>query len=131
MNERDHHRMEASLKAGEMIAANLAAILEHWDAENVRVLARHLYTLVDCGPSLSVRLHDGTWRHTGDLEGIDNGNVRALRVSSIVEGSEAVVAADPFDLLLDAPLEEVVASFNEVVDGVNHQASILWEESNA
>ena len=88
MNERDWHRTNRDEIAGLLCSGNLEAILDHYGATNVEQLARALYKSTDCGPWLSVQLHDGSWTHAGDLAGVENGNVRSLKVGSIVEGSD-------------------------------------------
>ena len=129
--ERDLHRSEDDREAGERILANLKAILDCWGAKSVHELGRYLYKHTDCGPHLSVRLHDGEWRHSGSLVGIENGAVRALRVGSIVEGSDATVEGDEFDLLCDDTEKDVVARFNAQVDEVDRIACDLWDEANS
>ena len=123
MTEREYHRMNDAQEAGELCLANLAAILDSWGEENVERLDRALYKYTPCGPHLSVMLHDGTWKHSGDLQGIENGNVRALLVGSIVEGSDADVTTDPIDLLTE---EDPVTAFDDTVDWVDAEASRLW-----
>ena len=55
---------------GERILANLEAILSDNGSEmSVSALDRSLYKYTDCGAHLSVQLHDGTWRHSGNLLG--------------------------------------------------------------
>ena len=88
-----------------------------------------IYKYTECGPWLSVRLHDGTVRHCDQLQGIENGSVRALLVGSIVEGSDAEVTADWIDLLIEDP-DEAVLKFNAAVEWVNDEACALWEEAN-
>lgn len=133
MNEREYHEMQENAATGQMIAANLQAILDDHDCENVAQLYRTIYKYTDCGPWLSVQLHDGTWRHCDNLHGIDNGNVRALKVGSIVEGSDAEVEADPIDLIRfdeEGGEQLAVTTFNAAVEWVNDEASALWDDAN-
>jgi hypothetical protein len=99
MNEREYEEMQESAAIGQMIAANLQAILDDHGATNVADLYRTLYKHTECGPWLSVQLHDGTWKHCHELRGIDNGDVRALLVGAIVEGSDADVVGSVVDLM--------------------------------
>lgn len=129
-SEREYHQRQADEEAGGYILGNLEAILSYYGAKNVRELGHRLYKGYDCGPHLSVRLHDGTWRHSEQLSGVENGNVRSLLVGSIVEGSDASVNGEEFDLLREDETEKVVADFNEGVDAVNEEACRLWDEAN-
>ena len=133
MNEIDYERMQEDAAMGQAIAANLKAILDDWGVENVQQLDRTIYKNTECGAHLSVKLHDGTWRHSGDLDGIDNGNVQALLLWSIVEGSDAEVDADPISLLdyMDEGDEKrLIADFDKTLDWVNDEACSLWHEAN-
>jgi hypothetical protein len=126
----DHLRDERNREAGDICFANLQAILRECGAANVAELYRTIYKYNDCGPWLSVRLHDGTWMHCDELHGIDNGNVRSLRVGSIVEGSDAEVTGREIDLLAYDDDEAAVAAFDSEVDDVNTEACRLWDEAN-
>lgn len=128
MNEREYHRMNDGIEGGELCAANLTAILDCWGVKNVERLDRAIYKYTPCGPHLSVLTHDGQWRHSGNLEGIENGNVRSLLIGSIIEGSEASVTADALDLLTDIPTENVVTQFNDRVDWVNTAVDVIRAE---
>lgn len=113
------------------ILSNLEAILSDNGARmDVSALDRSLYKYTECGAHLSVQLHDGTWRHSGNLTGIENDNVRQLLIGSIVEGSDAEVCADPIDLIEFDDPEEAVKVFNATVDWVNDEACSLWHEAN-
>ena len=110
---------------------NLEAILSDNGSDmNVAALARSLYKYTECGAYLSVQLHDGTWRNSGDLTGIENSNVRQLLVGSIVEGSDAEVCADPIDLNEYKDPADAVKAFNDIVSWVNDEACVLWHEAN-
>ena len=133
MNEIDYEQMQEDAAIGKAIAANLKAILDDWGVENVKQLDRTIYKRTECGAHLSVQLHDGTWRHSGNLDGIDNGNVQALLLGSIVEGSDADVTADPISLLnyMDEGDEKrLIADFDKTIDWVNDEACRIWEEEN-
>jgi hypothetical protein len=127
VNEREYHQMNSDLEAGEICAAGLAAILDCWGVETVERLDRAIYRYTACGPHLSVKTHDGKWHHSGNLQGIYSGEVRALLVGSIVEGSDADVTGSEIDLLT---VEDAVATFNREVDTVDREANRLWDEAN-
>lgn len=133
MNEIEYERMQEDAAIGQMIAENLQAILDAHDANNVQDLYRTIYKYTDCGPWLSVQLHDGTWKHSHELRGIDNGNVRALLVGSIVEGSDAEVLGRVIDLIAfddeDGP-QKAAEAFDHEVEEVNAEACALWHEAN-
>lgn len=131
MTENEYLRWQDDMEMGGRILANLEAILADNGSEmSVSALDRSLYKYTECGAHLSVQLHDGTWRHSGNLLGIENGNVRQLLVGSIVEGSDAEVSADPIDLIDYEDPEEAVKVFNTTVDWVNDEACALWTEAN-
>lgn len=135
MNEVQYEAQQESVAIGQAIAANLQAILDDHGDLNVRELARTIYKYTDCGPALSVQLHDGTWRFSDDLAGIDNSNVRALRVSSIVEGADEEIYGRVLDLADKRFMEEggealAVAEFNHEVEEVNAEACRLWDDVN-
>lgn len=131
MNEIDYERMQEDAAIGQAIVANLEAILSDNAADMTVVsLDRSLYKYTECGAHLSVQLHDGTWRHSGDLTGIKNGDVRQLLVGSIVEGSDAEARAEPIDLLAFEDPQEAVRVFNKTVEWVNDEACTLWHEAN-
>jgi len=131
MNEIDYERMQEDAAIGQAIAANLEAILsDNGSAMTVSALDRSLYKYTDCGAHLSVQLHDGTWRHSGNLYGIENCDVRQLLVCSIVENSDAYVCAEPIDLLEFEDPEEAVRVFNKTVEWVNDEACALWHEAS-
>ncbi len=127
MKEKDWHAALAAEEAGGICLGNLEAILAAHGVDDVSDLGRFLYKYTDAGLWLSVRLHDGTWKHTGNLDGIDNGNVRALLVGSIVEGSDAEVYGREVDLLND----DAPAELEHEVEEVDAEACRLWEEANA
>jgi hypothetical protein len=110
----------------------LQSILDEYDAENVHGLYWTIYEHTDCGPWLSVQLTDGTWKHCDDLEGVANDAVQALRVGSIVEGSDAEVTGDVIDLAqyTGENAGSAAADFAAQVERVNAEACSLWDEAN-
>ena len=132
MNEREWQKMQYDQEAGGVCLANLEAILSDNGSDmNVHALYRSIYKYTACGPWLSVQLHDGTCVHCDKLHTVGNGNVRALLVGSIVEGSDAEVTADPIDLLEYDDPAEAVRVFNATVEWVNGEACALWDAANA
>lgn len=134
MNEMDYERMQEDAAMGQAIAANLKVILDDWSVESVQQLDRTIYESTECGAHLSVQLHDGAWRHSGDLDGVDNGNVQALLLGSIVEGSDGPdVCATPISLLDymdEGDNKRLIADFDKTLDWVNDEACRIWDEIN-
>jgi len=131
MTENEYFRWQDDMEMGGRILANLEAILSDNGSEmSVSALDRSLYKYTECGAHLSVQLHDGTWRHSGNLLGIKNGDVRQLLVGSIVEGSDAEVCAEPIDLIDYEDPDKAVEVFNKTVGWVNDEACALWHEAN-
>lgn len=133
MNEIEHHNMEEQAAMGECMAQALQAILDDHDAEDVKDLYRNIYKYTACGPWLSVQTHDGVWHHYSDLEGIENGNVRALQVGSIIEGSDDVVEGDIMDLMDytgDKHPEDAAADFDIQVKLVDEEAGAIFDDLN-
>ena len=133
MNEREYFEMEEDAAMGEAIAAVFQTILDAYEATDCRSLGEAVYDSTACGAWLSVQLHDGTWRHTGDLGGISNGNVRALLLGSIVEGSDAEVYGRDLDLLVYVEGDDqttALTAFNDALQEVDDEACRLWDEAN-
>ena len=130
MTEYEWQRMQDDLEGGAICLAALEEILSDNGTDSVKDLARSLYKYTECGPWLSVQLHDGSWRHSGDLDGIKNGDVRALLVGSIVEDSDAEVTGTPIDLLRCDTEGSAVESFDREVKWVNEEACRLWNEAH-
>ena len=131
MNEIEYHDNEEMVGMGKHMQACLEAILSDNGSDmTVAALNRSIYKHIPCGPWLSVLLHDGAWRHCGELDGIENNNVRALLVGSIVEGSDAEVTGNVLDLMDFETPEDAVAAFNREVEEVNAEACALWDEAN-
>ena len=133
MNEMDYERMQEDAAMGQAIAANLKVILDNWGVESVQQLDHTIYKRTECGAHLSVQLHDGTWRHSGNLDDIANNNVQALLLGSIVEGSDGDICADPISLLnyMDEGDEQrLIADFDKTLEWVNDEACRIWDEIN-
>ena len=128
MTENEYFKWQDDMEIGLLILANLEAILQEFGEGKVHDLDRRIYKYTDCGAHLSVQLHDGTWRHSGNLHGIVNGDVRQLLVGSIVENSDAEVGADPIDLIAFDDPAKAVEVFNKTVDWVDKEACALWHD---
>lgn len=130
MDEIKYEQMQEDVALGQAMADALQAILDDNDAEDVDDLYRTLYKYTECGPWLSVKLHDGSWKHCYQLHGIKNGNVRALLVGSIVEGIDSDVRGEEIDLMKYAQdehgPEQALADFDHQVEQVNNEACALW-----
>ena len=134
MNEVEYYAMQEDAATGQAIADVWQAILDDWGAEDAKTLNRAVYKGTDCGAHLSVQLHDGSWRHSGNLDDISNGNIRGYLLGSIVEGSDAEVNGRPEDLLAYTNDEEdcarAVMAFNDAVHEIDDEATRLWKEAN-
>jgi len=127
MNEQAYQRMLNNQEGGLICLTNLEAILGHYGDENLAGLARSIYKNTNCGLTLSATLHEGRIVHGADLAKVHVGEVRALRVSSIVEGSDAEVHADPIDLLKLEEPQDAVKAFTQAVEWVDAEAESHWE----
>ena len=131
MNEQQFHRMNDDVEAGGFCLAALESILKAHGKASINDLYHHVYRQTPCGPWLSVKLHDGTLRHCDALDGIENGNIRAILVGSIIEGSDAEVTADWLDLLDYEEPEAAVVAFDTTVHWVNDSVDELAEKGES
>lgn len=106
-----------------------AIIQDNGAGDSIADVYRSVYKYTPCGPWISVRLHDGTLVHCDKLHGVKAGEIDAIQVGSIIEGSDACVEADWIKLRGLAP-EEAVKQFNAAVQWVNDEATSLWNEAN-
>ena len=131
MNEIKYERSQELVAEGEHANACLEAILSDNGSEmTLPALYRSNYKYVECGPWLSVRTWDNRTFHCDQLHKVDKTEVRYLLVGSIVENSDAEIAADWIDLLKCETPEAAVKAFNAAVEWVNDEACALWAESN-
>jgi hypothetical protein len=133
MNEVQYEAMQEDAAIGQAMAEALQYVIDHYGVETVERLGRSIYKYTDCGAWLSVKLHDGTWKHTGNLTDVSIGNVRALMVGSIVEGSDAEVKATPLDLmdyLEEGGEKRLLDDLEETIEWVDGEAGALWDEAN-
>ena len=114
-------------EAGAVCLEALKTLLLLWGEENLAQLNRRIYGAYSCGPWLAVRLHNGTWKHgRTELETVKLEDVAALKVGSIVEGSDAEVEGDVMELVSFEQPEDLVERFDQQLEGVNRQARSIW-----
>jgi hypothetical protein len=163
-SEMDYYRMEESNAVGEIISSCAKAIFDRFDATTMEELQRVIYKYTPCGPSVSFELFsyddadDVLEAHLGSCEPRPSRFVyvgdkraetitqpwlaiKAIGVSSIVEGSDAEVPVEWLDLEQFANDEnhegdlpelgaKAIEAFCKTVDNVNEEASALWDEAN-
>jgi hypothetical protein len=163
MSEMEYFRMEEDAEIGKFIAGIAKAIFDAHDAETMGQLQRTLYKYTDAGIAISFELHneipepDSTEAYIGN-EPTPNrfvycGDeraytikapwlaVRAIGVSSIVEGSDAEVPVQWLDLMqycddekYEGDLADIakiaVKDFDAICDEVNDEACALWDEAH-
>lgn len=154
--ERAYHEQQESEALGQAIATCAKAIFEAHGAETMAQLQRNLYKYIECGPAISFALHDCGAFVSGDEpphynpQFIYKGDkraetiaepwnaIRAIGVSSIVEGSDAEIPLQWLDLERFVQNEEIegelgdaaVSAFSRIVEDVNDEACALWHEAN-
>lgn len=163
MSEIEFFRAEENAEIGRFIAGIAKAIFDAHDAETMGQLQRTLYKYTDAGVAISFELHheipepDSTEAYIGN-EPTPNrfvycgderaytikapwNAVRAIGVSSIVEGSDAEVPVEWLDLMqycddekyegdLTLIAEMALTDFNAIVRRVNDEACALWHEAH-
>ncbi len=128
---RFYAEMQEAEAIGSAILANLRAILAHYEANTVEELQRTVYRDTECGAWMSVKLHSGEWQHTGNLSGIQPGDVRALLLGSIVENSDAEIVGKELDLMTYEAPEEAVSAFGRSVEDAEAEADVMWNLAEA
>lgn len=163
--ERAYHDAEENAAIGKIMAACAKAIFEAHGAETMAQLQRNLYKYIDCGPSISFELRGAGDHEPDSFEAHIGGGeprpspfiyvgdkraetipepwlaIRAIGVSSIVEGSDAEIPVQWLDLEQFANDEEfegdlpdlcaaAVTKFSSMVMEVNDEACALWAEAN-
>ena len=102
MNEVEYELQEEARAQGQFIADVAKAIFDAFEADTMASLQRRLYKDTSAGIAISFDLHDGSkvWVDDARAHEIkDPWNwVRMIGVSSIVEGSDALVPLTWFDL---------------------------------
>jgi hypothetical protein len=101
-------------------------LLKSFGSDNLYDFGRSLYKAIDCGPWTTALLRDGAEVYYGDdlPVGFDPLNVTALKIGSIVEGSDVEVG--PVTLTFPFSEEE----FNDAVESINNEAKFYWERDN-
>lgn len=116
--------------AGIVCLEAIKALLAHWGEKDLGQMNERVYRAYSCGPWLAVRLHNGTWVHgTRDLENVKLEDVGALKVGSIVEGSDAEIEGDVLELVSyeDDP-DALRLDFGRQLEGVDDQVQTIWYE---
>lgn len=107
----------------ESCITNLADLCRYFSAEEPRLLNKRIYKGTDCGASISVTLPDGSEKHNGDdWTGVTE--ITGFTIQTIVEGSEATVDSDFFELPVDK------ATVDEWMEYMEGEAKVLWNEAN-
>lgn len=112
-----NHAIEGGIICHDAMAAILS---DNGAGDTLADLYRSIYRYTACGPSLSVKLHDGRIFHNRDLDAVKTGDVRALRITSIIEGSDSVIESDWIDLLIEP---NPVAAFNAAINWVDSEVA--------
>jgi len=122
----------------------LDRLLKHEGYKSMWYFGRSTYKHVPCGPWISYTFSNGETLYYGDalarapveckwpivqwlkqtIKGVRPKQCIAIKIGSIVEGSDAEVEARTLSFPLD------MTDFWLVVEEINGEASILWEEAN-
>jgi hypothetical protein len=122
---------------GAAMADMVQAVLDAHHAEDFPHLDRNLYKYTDCGAALSLELWSGEMLYSGSarLAEIGPGDVRAIGVSSIVEGVDEEV--EPEYLYPEAFLDHgeddtasFVAALDDLIGRVDEAASEIWDRTH-
>src|SRR5262245_1042139 len=102
MNEVQYFRMQEDIAMGQAIGENVKSIFGAYGADTMASLQRSLYKSTEAGVAISFKLHDDSYVYVGDPKAREIKDpslwVRAIGVSSIVEGSDAEVPLTWIDL---------------------------------
>lgn len=121
--EKERKRQKRTIPRGVRAIRNLKDLLQHFGADDVTDLNRRIYKDTSAGASISVLTPDGVWHHNGqDWSGIDE--IVAFTVQTIIEGSDAEIQSEPFELPVTAA--EVDAWLSDMED----QDEELWLEAD-
>jgi len=151
MSWEEYERGNELAAQGEQMARWAGNLLEVWGEENFRDLNRRVYKSTDCGAYVCLLLWADSPVWSGDqrLADIKPGDVKAIGVGSIVEGTDAAVEPDWLYLTdylnlweADYPeaesedeLDTKIATklcddFDKVVEAVEHAARDIWNETH-
>lgn len=121
--DKERKRPPRKIPPGTPAIRNLQDLVEHFGAETVSGLPRRVYKDTDCGAWISLETPDGVWHHTGDdWSGITE--ISAFKIGTIIEGSDAEISSDPFEL----PVTN--AEVDHWIRDMETEASDLWNEAN-
>lgn len=129
-NHAEFDSQQRAEAAGITCLVALQALLKYWGEKDLGQMNERVYRAYSCGPWLAVRLHDGTWVHgTRDLENVKLEDVAALKVGSIVEGSDAEIEGDVLELVsYDEDPDGLRIDFERQLVGVDDQVQTIWYE---
>lgn len=167
MSEMEYFDMQEEQAIGEVIAACAKAIFEAHEASTMAELQRTIYKYVACGPAVSFELHEGAGGYEEDSTEAYLGDgyptpkspyvyvgderaqkitepwksIRAIGVSSIVEGTDAEVPLEWIDLAkycdedkYEGDLADIakiaVKDFDALVDEVDKEARSIWNDTH-
>lgn len=101
----------------------LQDLCKFFSADSPDLLNRRIYKGTACGAWISVRTPDGEWHDCGDdwsaITEID-----AFKIGTIVEGSDADVVGDDFELPVST------ARVDGWIEEMESEATHLWENAN-
>jgi hypothetical protein len=126
MNEKEYFKMEEDAATGTAIYENLKSILAHTGCETVAEFGRAV-DKYGCGAAVSVLLHDGTWRHSDELKGVETGNVRAIMLTMSIPDSCAAPTRT-LDLIEPESPEAAVQAFEDMAQVVTDEADEIMEQ---
>ena len=129
-NHAEFERQQRDEAAGITCLEAIKTLLAYWGEKDLGQMNKRVYRAYSCGPWLAVRLHDGTWVHgTRDLENVKLEDVGALKVGSIVEGSDAEIEGDVLDLVgYEGDPDALRLDFERQLVGVDDQVTTIWND---
>lgn len=129
-NHAEFERQQRDEAAGITCLVALQTLLKYWGEKDLGQMHERVYQAYSCGPWLAVRLHDGTWVHgNGELTEVKLEDVAALKVGSIVEGSEAEIEGDVLELVSYGEDPDALRlDFERQLVGVNDQVTTIWND---
>lgn len=106
---------------------NLEDLCHYLSADEPRQLNWRIYKATACGASISLYLKDGTAIHNGDdaWEKLPmDTEIRGFTIQTIVEGSDATVDSEEFEL----PVHE--SEVDKWIAEMEGEADVLWQDAN-
>ena len=106
---------------------NLNMLMETLGVDSPSSFGRAIYRWVDCGPWMDFLVEDGKtyyYSDEGTDEAVTNDNCVGIPIGSIVEGSDAEIAAE----VLEFPFTN--EELWDLLDDINEQACYEWDIAN-